>query len=161
VSSATNRNPLRDPFAVLGVPRDADEATVRARYLALIKKYPPERDPDRFREICAAFEAAKDPLSIARWLTQEPSQDPPRWEAAIEAASLQPPRMTVEFLLSLGNRAPQKGAPGESAPRDRTQGDRGAMVRIDQAHLPENSGDSAVAPRDDDRTSAEQAPEIA
>ena len=40
---------MRDPFTVLGVAEDADDAEIRRRYLALVRDFPPDRDPDRFR----------------------------------------------------------------------------------------------------------------
>lgn len=95
-----------DPFLVLGLPRDAGEAEVRARYLALVKQFPPERDPEKFREIRTAFEASKDPLSIARRLTTPPDEVAPPWSQAIAEQKRNPPRLSPAFLLSLGNRAP-------------------------------------------------------
>lgn len=95
-----------DPFTVLGLPRESSEGEIRARYLELVKQFPPDRAPDRFREIHAAFEAAKDPLVIARRLIEPPDLDeePPSWEAAINTQKQIPPKMTPAFLLSLGNR---------------------------------------------------------
>ena len=48
-----------DPFAVLDVPEDADDETIKRRYLALVRQHPPEREPERFGEIRAAFEAVE------------------------------------------------------------------------------------------------------
>jgi hypothetical protein len=95
-----------DPFLILGLSREATEAAIRARYLELVKQFPPDRAPDKFREIRAAFEAAKDPLVIARWLVQppDPNEEPPSWQAAIEAQEKIRPKLCVGFLLSLGNR---------------------------------------------------------
>jgi curved DNA-binding protein CbpA len=109
-----NSSASADPFLVLGVSRDAGEAEVRARYLELVKQFPPDLAPDKFREIRAAFESVKDPLSIARRLVEPPGDEAPRWSDAIEAQSRNPPRLSPAFLLSLGNRAP-----GDSAPRNR------------------------------------------
>jgi curved DNA-binding protein CbpA len=96
-----------DPFLVLGLPRDAGEAEVRARYLELVKQFPPDREPEKFREIRSAFEACKDPLSIARRLIRPPDDDEvPEWSDAIEAQKRNPPRLSPAFLLSLGNRSP-------------------------------------------------------
>ena len=95
-----------DPFLILGLPREATEAEIRARYLELVKQFPPDRAPDQFREIRAAFEAAKDPLVIARRLVEppNPNEEPPSWQAAIEAQEKIRPKLSVGFLLSLGNR---------------------------------------------------------
>ena len=93
-----------DPFDVLGVPKNADEAEIRARYLELVKRFPPERDPDKFREVQAAFAVAKDPLLIARRLLEPPGDEAPRWSDAIEEQKRIPPALTPTLLLSLGNR---------------------------------------------------------
>jgi hypothetical protein len=106
--------PPGDPFEILGLSRDAGEAEVRTRYLELVKQFPPEREPEKFREIRAAYEAAKDPLSIAERLVMPPGEDVPQWSAALEAQKRNPPRMSPAFLLSLGNRANHNPA---TAPR--------------------------------------------
>ena len=93
-----------DPFQVLGLSKDAGEAEVRSRYLELVKRFPPEREPDRFREIHAAFQAAQDPLVMARHLLELPDDSsPPRWSDVIEQQKSSPPELNVSFLLSLGN----------------------------------------------------------
>jgi curved DNA-binding protein CbpA len=51
---------MGDPFTVLGVAEDADDAAIRARYLALVREYPPDRAPDQFRANRAAYEAVCD-----------------------------------------------------------------------------------------------------
>jgi hypothetical protein len=96
-----------DPFKVLGVTPDASEAEIRARYLELVKQFPPEREPDKFREVRAAFEATKDPLTIARRLIEPPDETVTQWSAVLAAQKRNPPRLTPEFILSLGNRAAQ------------------------------------------------------
>lgn len=44
----------------LGLSTDADDETIRARYLALVKIHTPEADPLRFRRITQSYEAIKD-----------------------------------------------------------------------------------------------------
>jgi len=96
---------IDDPFEILSVTQDASEEAIRARYLELVKEFPPERDPEKFRQIQAAFAAAKDPLKIASRLLQSPNpDDPPEWSDAIDEHEKRPPNLTAEFLLSLGNR---------------------------------------------------------
>ena len=46
-----------DPFAVLGVSDDADDETIRRRYLALVRAFPPDREPERFQVFRRAYEA--------------------------------------------------------------------------------------------------------
>lgn len=94
-----------DPFEFLGLPEDAGAEVVRSRYLELVKKFPPDREPDKFRQLQAAYEAARDPLVLARRLLNLSSPDePPSWQSVIDRQANQPPKMTVDFLLSLGNR---------------------------------------------------------
>ena len=51
---------MRDPFTVLGVAEDAGDTEIRRRYLALVRDFPPDRAPDRFREYRAAYDALSD-----------------------------------------------------------------------------------------------------
>lgn len=102
-----------DPFRTLGLSPSVTEEQLRARYLELVRAFPPERDPDRFREIQAAFEAAKDPLLLAERLAEPPDDVVPPWSTVIEEQRKNRPRLTTSFLLSLGNR-PE----GEDADRD-------------------------------------------
>jgi curved DNA-binding protein CbpA len=52
---------MNDPHETLGLGPDADEAEVRRRYLELVREFPPDRAPERFTEIHAAYEALRDP----------------------------------------------------------------------------------------------------
>jgi curved DNA-binding protein CbpA len=51
---------MRDPFTVLGVADDAGDTEIRRRYLALVRDFPPDRAPERFQELRAAYEALSD-----------------------------------------------------------------------------------------------------
>jgi len=51
---------MNDPFAVLDLPEDSDDEAIQKRYLALVRRYSPEREPERFAEIRAAYEAIRD-----------------------------------------------------------------------------------------------------
>jgi tetratricopeptide (TPR) repeat protein len=51
----------RDPYEVLGVPRDADPRTVKAAYFALVREFPPETHPAEFQELRDAYEVLSDP----------------------------------------------------------------------------------------------------
>lgn len=52
---------MSDPHEVLGLPRHADEAETRRRYLELVRQFPPDRDPERFAAIRAAYDEVRDP----------------------------------------------------------------------------------------------------
>lgn len=53
---------MTDPYETLGLPRHADEAEVRRRYLELVRQSPPDRDPARFAAVRAAYDALRDPV---------------------------------------------------------------------------------------------------
>ena len=48
---------MTDPYRVLGVPRTADDATIRAAYLAAVRDCPPDRDAERFARLRSAYDA--------------------------------------------------------------------------------------------------------
>ena len=49
-----------NPFAVLGLDESADDAAVRAAYLAAVRGHPPDRDPTGFQRIREAYDAIRD-----------------------------------------------------------------------------------------------------
>ena len=51
---------IADPFAVLGVPEEAGDAAIKQRYLALVRAFPPDREPERFQAYRRAYEATRD-----------------------------------------------------------------------------------------------------
>jgi curved DNA-binding protein CbpA len=51
---------VTDPYEVLGVPPDADDDTIRLRYLELVKQFPPDHHGERFNAIRQAYEQLKD-----------------------------------------------------------------------------------------------------
>jgi preprotein translocase subunit Sec63 len=57
---------LRDPYEVLGLPQDAGPEEIRRQYLALVRQYPPEREPQRFAEIREAYDNLRDPIVTLR-----------------------------------------------------------------------------------------------
>ena len=50
---------MPNPFAVLGVAETADDDAIKKAYLQQVREHPPERNPERFQVIRAAFEAIK------------------------------------------------------------------------------------------------------
>lgn len=55
-----------DPYEVLGVPRDADDRTIKSQYRQLSKQYHPDKNPDpeahdRFIEVGEAYGILNDP----------------------------------------------------------------------------------------------------
>jgi len=103
MSQETDTQAPTDPFAVLGVSASAAPDVVRARYLELVKQYSPESAPEKFQQIRRAYEAASDPLQIAKNLIGEaPSIE--TWQSVLDRQRAHPPRIATELLLSLGNK---------------------------------------------------------
>jgi len=48
---------MSDPYQLLGITRNADDAAVRAAYLAAVRLWPPDRDAERFAALRRAFDA--------------------------------------------------------------------------------------------------------
>ena len=71
---------MKDPYEILGVPRNASDAQVKTAYRRLAKKYHPDMHPgdtitlEKFRDICAAYET----LTSTPKPSQEPPQPPPQ-----------------------------------------------------------------------------------
>lgn len=58
---------MSDPYLVLGLAPDADDAAVHAAYLAAVKACPPERDPRRFESLRAAYESLRTRRDRLAW----------------------------------------------------------------------------------------------
>jgi curved DNA-binding protein CbpA len=54
---------IADPYQVLGIEPSADSEAIRKQYLALVREFPPERAPERFAEIRAAYETLRNPVT--------------------------------------------------------------------------------------------------
>lgn len=50
---------MSNPFTVLGVAETADDDAIKKAYLRQVREHPPERDPERFQAIRAAFDVIK------------------------------------------------------------------------------------------------------
>ena len=46
-------------FFILGLTPTANDDSIRRRYLELVRRYPPEKNPERFQKITAAYENIK------------------------------------------------------------------------------------------------------
>src|SRR5271169_3341877 len=57
---------MNDPYDVMGLTTDADETQIRQRYLELVRSHPPDRDPERFAAVHAAYESLRDPAERIR-----------------------------------------------------------------------------------------------
>jgi DnaJ-class molecular chaperone len=55
-----------NPYLILEVPPEADDARIRQAYLAAVRNAPPETHPERFKAIAAAHDQIKDEPSRLR-----------------------------------------------------------------------------------------------
>lgn len=91
-----------DPYVTMGLAPDADETAVRKRYLELVRQHPPDRSPDRFAEIRAAYEALRDPVKrLESKLLELKVHDSVDEIIADVRARLREERFSTELLLSL------------------------------------------------------------
>ncbi len=51
---------MSNPYQILGLPPEADDDLVRRRYLELVRQFSPERHPEKFAAIRAAYESLRD-----------------------------------------------------------------------------------------------------
>ena len=56
-----------NPYLVLGVAEDADDATLRRAYLEAVRIWSPEHHRERFQAITSAFEKLKDPAARTQY----------------------------------------------------------------------------------------------
>ena len=87
---------------ILEVKPDATADELRKAYLSLVRQHPPDRDPDKFREIHAAYQMLNDPMVQAAALLKH-NRDKPDLIAVIAAAEKVRPRLSTLNLLALGN----------------------------------------------------------
>ena len=93
-----------DPYQLLGISADASSDDVRQAYLKRVREFPPDRDPDRFREIHDAYTMLSDPLVQAKALLIPPEADQALdLNEVINLAEKRRPRLPKLVLLAMGN----------------------------------------------------------
>ena len=98
MSSDVVSQPVRDPYGVLGLGRQASEAEIKRAYFQLVRQFSPERAPEKFREIRTAYEQLRDPANRARlglFLLQPPPPLPKQRRPSYDLS------VHVEDLLTL------------------------------------------------------------
>jgi curved DNA-binding protein CbpA len=56
---------LQDPYQVLGLSRQATADEIKKAYFARVREFPPEREPETFKRIRAAYDALRTPEAKA------------------------------------------------------------------------------------------------
>jgi curved DNA-binding protein CbpA len=123
VHSNAFSKPVGDPYAVLGLSRQASEADIKRAYFQLVRQFPPERQPEKFRAIRTAYEQLRDPEQRARmdlFLVQPPPPLPKQRRPSYDLS------VHVDDLLTLAMelvRTPMQDDFGEIAlPSERPDG---------------------------------------
>ena len=96
---------MADPYTVLGVAREADDETIRRRYLELAREFTPEQHPERFAAIRSAYEKLKDLDGRTRHRLFEAGKDD-TIDSIIEEAACQTPRQRAGLKLILATVLP-------------------------------------------------------
>ncbi|MBO0723547.1 MAG: DnaJ domain-containing protein [Blastocatellia bacterium] len=89
--------PADNPYKVLGVERTAGEAEIKKAYFRLLREHPPERDPEGFKQIRAAYEklrAGAERAVTDLFLIEEEDEQ----ALSIQKNSRQPPPLTAELI---------------------------------------------------------------
>src|SRR3954469_5253387 len=96
---------MSDPYDVLGLPRHADEAEIRGRYLELVRQFSPDRAPERFAAIRAAYDAVREPARRLETQLLEPdtSDSLDAIAADLRARLTDPRRLPLDVLLGLAD----------------------------------------------------------
>jgi curved DNA-binding protein CbpA len=76
--------PCIDPYEVLGLARAASAEEIKRAYFAMVRAHPPERNPEQFKRIRAAYERLRDPAQRleADMLLLQPWPEPARRKRA-------------------------------------------------------------------------------
>src|SRR5947208_1232528 len=93
---------MTDPHAVLGLPSDCDDETIRRRYLELVRQFSPEHHPEKFAAIRAAYENLRDLDTRLRHRLFEAGKNE-TIDALLEEIECRSPRhrVSLKMLLSL------------------------------------------------------------
>jgi curved DNA-binding protein CbpA len=96
---------MADPYAILGLPPDSDDDTIRRRYLQLVREFSPERHPQKFVEIRQAYESLKDLNTRLQHRVFEAGKNE-SIDAIIEELTCRMPRrrLSLKELLTLGRK---------------------------------------------------------
>jgi curved DNA-binding protein CbpA len=97
---------MADPYAILGLPADSDDDTIRRRYLQLVRQHSPEQHPEQFAAVRQAYESLRDLDTRLRYRLFEAGKNE-SVEALIEELACRSKRRRVSLheLLSLHKKA--------------------------------------------------------
>ena len=89
-----------DPYLVLGLSKTATQVEIKRTYFGLIRQYPPETEPEKFKIIRAAYEKIKDVTRRTETDIFLP-QAPPAWQPPSAQPALDTTFHPADVLLAL------------------------------------------------------------
>src|SRR3954453_18220280 len=92
---------MTDPYQVLGLSADSDDATIRRRYLELVRQFSPEQHPEKFAAVRAAYESLRDVTTRLRHRLFEAGRNE-TVDAIIEEIACRTSRNRVSLEALLG-----------------------------------------------------------
>jgi curved DNA-binding protein CbpA len=93
---------MNDPFEILGLAQGAGDDEIRKRYLQLVREFPPDRAPERFAAVRAAYDTLRDPVRrLETELLSLTTNDSFEALARDLRARVLGPHLPAETLLSL------------------------------------------------------------
>src|SRR2546428_1781979 len=96
-----NLTALESPYKTLGVERTASESEIKQAYFALVREHPPERDPEGFKRIRAAYEklrAGGERAETDLFLIEE--MDSAMSMENLQRYAAEPPAITPDLIRS-------------------------------------------------------------
>jgi hypothetical protein len=92
---------MSNPFEILGVSPGTSEEAIRAAYLQKVREFPPDRAPEKFAEVRAAFDELRDPgrLREKRLMSLDTPDSFVALAADIRARTVRPDLPTDALLL--------------------------------------------------------------
>ncbi len=97
---------MANPYEILAIKQDASPGEIKKAYFRLVKKYTPEKEPEKFKTIRLAYEQLKSHSTRAKtdfFVLKKPSADLvslPETAAASLDISLEDAISAVEILVS-------------------------------------------------------------
>src|SRR5690242_5648416 len=97
---------MNDPYQILELPPDSDDEVIRGRYLELVRRYSPERCPEKFAAIRSAYESLRDLDTRLRYRLFEAGKNE-TVDALIEEITCGTPRRRIplQTLLAMAKRS--------------------------------------------------------
>ena len=98
---------MQDPYFLLGVPRDADDTAIHQAYLAAVRRYPAERDPQAFKAIRSAYESIRDRRSRLQYALFDTGLPEPADLLERLVQESRPSRPGIDLFMELLRPAPR------------------------------------------------------